>query len=95
VLEVRRHGTGDGYNPAADPLGLLLYRVSTRTARGEGPVRVIPARPDDGNPMWRRMFEVLYNALWFEGIVLDDTEHRAKVSIVRRLDEGFRLRVER
>mgnify|MGYP000884882096 FL=1 len=90
VVEVRRHGVGDD-----DPFGLLLYRVSTETARGAGPVRVIPARADDGNPAWKRLFEVLYSALWFDGTVLDDTEHRAKVVVEQRLDEGFRLRVER
>ncbi|MBI5834947.1 MAG: hypothetical protein HZB16_21810 [Armatimonadetes bacterium] len=90
VVEARRHGVGDD-----DPLGLLLYRVSSETARGEGPIRVLPARPDDGNPAWKRLFEVLYSALWFDGTVLDDTEHRAKVVIERRTDEGFRVRVER
>jgi M6 family metalloprotease-like protein len=90
VAEARRHDAGDD-----DPLGLLVYRVSTTTAGGCGPVKVLPARADDGNPAWKRLYEKLYSALWFEGVALQDAEQHAAIEIVERRETGIRVRASR
>lgn len=90
VAEARRHDCGDD-----DPLGVLLYRVSTTVASGHGPVRVVPARADDGNPAWKRLYEKLYSALFFEGTVLRDPGQHASIEILERTAAGVRVKVSR
>jgi hypothetical protein len=92
VLEARRRGDAE---PAHDPLGLLLYRVDATMTTGHGPIQVIPARPDDDQPELKARFQRLYQALYFEGVVLDDGEHKVKVVVEQRREDGYRVRVER
>lgn len=75
-------------------LGVLLYRVSLAAER-EGFIRVIPAAPDDNDPVKERRFVTLYNALYHDGVVLNDKEARLRIEITGRDGKAFRLHVTR
>ncbi len=93
VAEVRSR---DGWTGTDTSLGVLLYRVSL-TAEHEGFLRVLAAAPDTdpADLATERRFITLYNALFHEGIVLNDTTARARIEIVGRDGQNFRLRVTR
>jgi M6 family metalloprotease-like protein len=74
--------------------GVLLYRVLL-TDKREGHIRVLPAAPDDNDPASERRFITLYNALFHEGVILDDKEAHARIEILGREGRSFRLRVTR
>lgn len=87
VAEVRnQEGKPDG------DMGVLLYRVSL-TAGREGHIKVVPAAPDDNDPVKERRFITLYNALFHDGVVLDDKEAHIRIEIIGRAGKAFRLRV--
>lgn len=76
--------------------GVLLYRVSLSAASGHGPIQVISAAPDDNNPATERRYITLYNALYRDGVVLDDTRAHVRIEIVGRKPDGeIRVRVIR
>jgi M6 family metalloprotease-like protein len=89
VAEVRGRDGKDDPNP-----GVLLYRVSL-TAEHEGFIRVVPARADDGDATTEQRYITLYNALFREGVVLDDKAAGVRVEIVGREGIGFRVRIVR
>jgi len=74
--------------------GVLLYRVNL-AAKREGHIRVIPAAPDDNDPASERRFITLYNALFHDGVVLDDKDAHVRIEILGRTGKSFRLRVTR
>lgn len=73
--------------------GLLLYRVSLKTASGHGPIQIIPAAPDDEDPIQERRYITLYNALYHDGLVLDDPQTHIRIEIVGRREGAIRVRV--
>lgn len=89
VAEVRSQ---DG-QPESE-VGVLLYKVDL-TAKREGHIRILPAAPDDNDPKKERRFITLYNALYHNGIVLDDKEAHIRIEIVARTGRSIRLRVTR
>jgi M6 family metalloprotease-like protein len=74
--------------------GVLLYRVDL-TAMREGHIRILPAAPDDNDPASERRFVTLYNALYHDGVVLDDKDSHVRIEILGRTGKAFRLRVTR
>jgi len=90
AVEVRSRETGEGDEP-----GVLLYRVSTATESGQGPIRVFPARADDDDRGLRWLLGRHWNALFTEGLVLDDPECHARIEILERRAEGYTLRARR
>ena len=89
VAEVRSQ---DG-QPASE-LGVLLYKIDL-TAKREGHIRVLPSAPDDNDPAKERRFITLYNALYHDGIVLEDKDAHVRIEILGRVGRSFRLRVTR
>jgi M6 family metalloprotease-like protein len=90
VVEVRSR---DG-KPGSET-GVLCYKVSLSLGTGEGPIQVIPARPDDGTPELEKKFVTLYNALHFQGTVLEDAGRRVKIEILGREGRAYRIGVTR
>jgi M6 family metalloprotease-like protein len=90
VVEVRSR---DG-KPGSET-GVLCYKVSLTITNGEGPIQVIPAKPDDGNPALEKRFVTLYNALSHEGTVLEEKSRGIKVEIQGREGRSYRIRVSR
>lgn len=90
AAEVRTRETTE-----SDAVGVLLYRVRTSVASGEGPVQVLPARDDDDDRELRWLFARHYNALFTEGVVLDDPEHHVRLRIREQTPEGFVLEATR
>jgi M6 family metalloprotease-like protein len=90
VVEVR---STDG-QPGSET-GVLCYKVSLSLGSGEGPIQVIPARPDDGKRELEKRFITLYNALYFQGPVLEDAGRRVKIEILRREGRAYRVAVTR
>lgn len=90
VVEVRsRDGKPDSET------GVLCYRVSLAIADGRGPIRIIPARPDDDDPQLERTFVTLYHALYLRGPVVADADRRLKIEILGREGRGYRIGVTR
>jgi M6 family metalloprotease-like protein len=75
--------------------GVLCYKVSLTIANGQGPIQVIPARPDDNNPELERSLVTLYNALFFKGPVITDEDRRIKIEILGREGRAYRIGVTR
>jgi M6 family metalloprotease-like protein len=90
VVEVRSR---DG-KPGSET-GVLCYRVSLAIASGQGPIRIIPARPDDNDPQLERTFITLYHALYVRGPVVADAGRRVKIEILGREGRGYRIGVTR
>lgn len=90
VVEVRRRERSP-----RSPDGVLCYKVSLARGTGQGPIQVIPARPDDGDPELEKRFVTLYHALYFEGPILTDTAHGIKIEIQGREGRAYRIRVTR
>jgi M6 family metalloprotease-like protein len=90
VVEVRSR---DG--PLKSRYGVLCYRVSLTLGTGEGPIQIIPAKPDDGDPELEKRFVTLYHALFFDGPVVIDATHGIKLEIYGREDRGYRIGVAR
>jgi M6 family metalloprotease-like protein len=90
VVEVRSR---DG-QPESET-GVLCYKVALTIESGNGPIQVIPARPDDGNPELERKFVTLYNALYFQGTVVTDRARRIKIEILGREGNAYRIGVTR
>ena len=87
AVEVRSREPSEG-----DETGDPLYRVNTATESGQGPMRVIPARADDDDLGLRRLLGRHWNALFTEGLVLDDPERYARIEILEHQFEGYTLR---
>jgi hypothetical protein len=79
----------------APETGVLCYKVSLSLANGKGPIQVIPARPDDGKAELEKKYLTLYNALYFEGTVVDDADRRVKIEILGREGRAYRIGVTR
>lgn len=77
--------------------GVLIYKVSIETPTGQGPIRVIPFRPDDDeqNPELARRYIALYDALYFAGSHFEDAEAGIRVDVRTNDEAGFQLRVTR
>ena len=75
--------------------GVLCYKVSLALGNGQGPIQVIPAKPDDGKRELEKKFITLYNALYFKGTVVDDADRRVKIEILGREGRAYRIRVTR
>jgi hypothetical protein len=90
VVEVRSRDGKTG-----SETGVLCYRVSLAIANGQGPIRIISARPDDGDPQLERTFVTLYHALYFRGPVVADADRRIKIQILGREGRGYRIEVTR
>jgi M6 family metalloprotease-like protein len=82
---------------ARDAVGVLVYRVSTRVESGKGPIRVLPAIPDDdtGNPDLSRSYIALYNALYFEGGHFEDAAGKVRIDVQKKTASGFQIQVSR
>jgi M6 family metalloprotease-like protein len=90
VVEVRSRDM-----PSRSEPGVLCYRVSLAIRDGQGPIQVIPARPDDDDPALERKYLTLYHALFFEGTVISDVDRGIKISILGRDRRGYRIGVTR
>ncbi len=90
VVEVRSR---DG-KPESE-LGVLLYKVSLKGETGHGPIRILPASPDTSGPLLERKFITLYNALYREGLALNDETAHVRIEILGHTDKSFRLRITR
>jgi M6 family metalloprotease-like protein len=75
--------------------GVLCYKVSLVLGNGQGPIQVIPAKPDDGKRELEKKFITLYNALYFKGTIVDDADRRVKIEILGREGRAYRIRVTR
>ncbi len=77
-------------------MGVLLYRVLLSVGSGNGPLQVIPAAPDDNMSETERRYITLYNALFHEGVVLDDKTAKVRIEIIGRRPNGeIQVRVTR
>jgi M6 family metalloprotease-like protein len=90
VVEVRSRDAKPGTET-----GVLCYKVSLSVANGQGPIQVIPSRPDDDNRELKRKFITLYNALYFKGPVIVDADRRIKIEILGREGRAYRIGVTR
>jgi hypothetical protein len=90
VVEVRSRDAKPGTET-----GVLCYKVSLSVANGQGPIQVIPSRPDDDNRELKRKFITLYNALYFKGPVVVDADRRIKIEILGREGRAYRIGVTR
>jgi M6 family metalloprotease-like protein len=75
--------------------GVLCYKVSLTRGNGEGPIQIIPAKPDDGRAELEKKFITLYNALYFKGTVLEDADRRVKIAILGREGRTYQIGVTR
>lgn len=90
VVEVRSRDM-----PSKSEPGVLCYRVSLAIRDGQGPIQVIPARPDDNDPALERRYITLYHALFSEGIVVNDADRRIRIEILGRDGRSFRIAATR
>jgi len=90
VAEVRSR---DG-KPQSE-IGVLLYRVSLKNEPGKGPIRIIPNKSDGINPPMEQRFITLYNALFYDGLMLDNAESHFKIEITGRKGRAYNIRVTR
>ncbi len=90
VVEVRSRD-----RPPKMRYGVLCYKVSLARGTGEGPIEVLPARPDDGDPELERRFVTLYHALYSQGPVLTDAAQSIKIEIEGREGRAYRISVTR
>lgn len=91
VAEVRH------LSPERSEPGVLFYRVSLTTRSGHGPIRILPARPDDDDrhPELARRYIALYDALYRSGEVFEDEALGIRVEIGAPRAQGFALAVTR
>lgn len=77
--------------------GVLIYKVSTETRSGHGPIRVMPCTPDDDeqHPELARRYVALYDALYFAGSHFEDEQAGVRVDVRARADAGFQVLVTR
>ncbi len=75
--------------------GVLCYKVSLAVGNGKGPIQVIPSKPDDNNRELENKFVTLYNALYFKGPVIVDSDRRVKIEILGREGRSYRIGVTR
>ncbi len=78
--------------------GVLIYRVSLDARTGEGPITVMPARPDDdkAHPQLARRYIALYDALHRAGDRFGDAEAGVEVVVRQRPGEsGFEVHITR
>ncbi len=82
---------------ARDAVGVLIYRVATRVESGKGPIRVMPAVPDDDtrHPDLFRSYIALYNALYFEGGHFEDAASKVRINVQKKTASGFQIQVSR
>jgi M6 family metalloprotease-like protein len=90
VVEVRAR---DGQR--GSETGVLCYRVSLSLGTGAGPIQIIPFKPDDGTPELEKKFATLYNALYSQGIVVNDSSRSVKIEILGREGRAFQIGVTR
>jgi len=90
VMEVRARDA----NPQSE-CGVLVYYVDLKRPSGHGPIKVLPAAPDSGDPDLERTYITLYNALHSSGTVINDSSAHLKVEIVGRDGKGYKFRVSR
>jgi hypothetical protein len=90
VMEVRARDA----NPQSE-CGVLVYYVDLKRPSGHGPIKVLPAAQDSGDPDLERTYITLYNALHSSGTVINDSSAHLKVEIVGRDGKGYKFRVSR
>lgn len=89
VAELR---TASGLNSASCSTGVLLYTVSTTTATGEGPVRVLDATPGSGGCAGDRLNDA---PLSLKGTSTYSVPGwGAKVTVTSESGDGAQIRVD-